>query len=78
MKTQHFGSLPVGAMFDYGGNVYRKRSTRTAVIIFSRTYDPDGLRWNIHVEHKGVWGYFAQRQTVNQEQNWWVAIGEPA
>jgi hypothetical protein len=65
-------------MFDCGGNVYRKRSTRTAVIIFSRTYDPDELRWNIHTEHKGVWGYCAQLQPVNQEQKWWVAIGGPA
>jgi hypothetical protein len=71
---QSFNTLAVGETFDYGGNVYRKRSTRTAEIIMGRSYNPDTLRWAIHDDHNGTWGYFPQRQTVNQERRWWVAM----
>jgi hypothetical protein len=71
---QSFDSLPIGDTFDYGGNVYRKRSTRTAEIIASRSYNPDTLRWAIHADYSGTWGYFAQRQTVNHERHWWAAM----
>ena len=69
-----FGSLPVGELFEYGGNMYRKRSTRTAVITASRSYNPDALRWATHEDYSGVWGYFAQRQRVNQEAHWLAAM----
>jgi hypothetical protein len=71
---QSFGSLPIGELFDYGGNVYRKRSTRTAEIIASRSYNPDALRWAVHADYSGTWGYFTQRQTINQERHWWAAM----
>lgn len=69
-----FGSLPVGEVFDYGGNVYRKRSTRTAEIIASRSYNPDELRWAVHADYSGTWGYFNQSQSVNQERHWWSSM----
>jgi hypothetical protein len=69
-----FASIPVGETFDYGGNIYRKRSTRTAEIVMSRGYSPDTLTWFIHDNYTGVWGYFAQRQMVNQEAHWWAAM----
>jgi hypothetical protein len=72
--THTFASLPSGDLFDYGGNVYRKRSSRTAEIIASRTYNPDTLRWAIHANYSGTWGYFTQSQQVNQEQRWWQAM----
>lgn len=72
MKT--FASLPVGTTFDYGGNIYRKRSTRTAEIVMGRTYNPDELRWAVHTDHSGVWAYFEQRQHVNQESYWWYTM----
>ena len=70
----NFGSLPIGELFDYAGNVYRKRSTRTAEIIASRSYNADELRWAIHKDYSGVWGYFSNRQRVNQEALWWAAM----
>ena len=69
-----FASVPIGDTFDYGGNVYRKRSTRTAEITTSRSYNPDALRWAVHTDYSGIWGYFAQRQQVNQERHWWAAM----
>ena len=70
----YFDSIPVGETFNYGGNIYRKRSTRTAEIVMGRTYNPDELRWAIHTDHSGAWGYFAKRQHVNQESRWWAAM----
>ena len=69
-----FAALRVGNTFDYGGNIYRKRSTRTAEIVMGRTYNPDQLRWAIHTDHSGVWAYFSQRQHVNQESYWWYTM----
>lgn len=71
---KQFSQIPVGESFDYGGNLYRKRSSRTAVIIMSRSYNPDELRWAIHDDYSGTWGYFNQRQPVNQESQWWRAM----
>ena len=71
---QTFASVPIGDTFDYGGNVYRKRSTRTAEITASRRYNPDALRWAVHTDYSGIWGYFAQREQVNQERHWWAAM----
>ena len=70
----NFGSVPVGANFDYAGNIYRKRSTRTAEIVASRSYNADELRWAIHDDYSGVWGYFSQCQRVNQERHWWQSM----
>ena len=72
--AQHFGSIAVGATFDCGGNVYRKRSTRTAEIVLSRTYNPDEARWAIHDDYSGTWAYFAQSEPVNSEAHWWSAM----
>ena len=72
--TNRFDSIEVGSTFDYGGNVYRKRSTRTAEIVLGRTYNPDELRWAIHDDHAGTWAYFSQGQRVNQESHWWNAM----
>lgn len=69
-----FASIPVGDTFDYAGNLYLKRSSRTAVIVFGRGYNPDALRWFIHTDHSGTWHYFAQCQTVDQERKWWADI----
>jgi hypothetical protein len=69
-----FDALPIGELFDYAGNVYRKRSTRTAEIIASRSYNADELRWAVHADYSGFWVYFGKRQRVNQEQHWWAAM----
>ena len=69
-----FAYIPVGVTFDYGGNLYRKRSSRTAEIVMGRGYDPDDLCWFIHEDHKGTWAYFAQSQMVNHEWRWWQAM----
>lgn len=71
--TQTFQSIPVNSTFDYCGNLYRKRSTRTAVIIKSRSYNPAG-GWAIHDDYSGQWGFFANRQAVNQEAHWWLSM----
>ena len=70
-----FRAAPVGGTFEYCGNVYRKRSTRTAEIIQSRGYDTAASRWYLHSSYSGVWGYFPQDQRVNQECHWWTARG---
>ena len=70
----NFGSLAIGELFDCGGNMYRKRSTRTAEIIASRSYNADGLRWAVHADYSGTWGYFGKRERVNQERHWWAAM----
>ena len=74
MTMTTFASVPLGNIFCYGGNVYKKQSSRTAAIIASRSYNPDALLWAVHEDYKGVWGYFAQRQGVNQELGWWRAM----
>jgi len=68
-----FVFVPVGEQFDYCGNVYRKRSTRTAEIVKSRTHD--GQCWAIHDSYAGQWGYFPKWERVNQERAWWDAMG---
>lgn len=74
LSTAHaFALVPVGECFDYCGNVYRKRSTRTAEIVKSRTHD--GQQWAIHEDYSGVWGYFPKSQRVNHEREWWAAMG---
>lgn len=47
-QPPHFHELPTGTMFDYNGNTWRKRSTRTAEIVYP-------------LEHAGVWFYFGKR-----------------
>lgn len=71
---QSFASLPIGETFDHGGNLWRKRSSRTAEITMSRSHNPDAQRWAIHTDHSGTWAYFNQRETVNQERHWWDAM----
>jgi hypothetical protein len=71
--TQTFQSIPVSQTFDYCGNLYRKRSTRTAEIVKSRTHNPDS-GWQIHEDYSGQWGFFPNRQAVNQEAYWWQAM----
>jgi hypothetical protein len=55
------------------GNLYLKRSTRTAVIVKSRSYNPNG-GWATHDDYSGQWGFFPARQAVNQEGHWWEAM----
>lgn len=71
--TQSFQSIAVGQTFDYCGNLYRKRSTRTAVIVKSRSHNPNE-GWAIHEDYSGQWGFFPARQAVNQEGHWWEAM----
>ena len=71
--TQSFQSIAVGQTFDYCGNLYLKRSTRTAVIVKSRSYNPAG-GWAIHEDYSGQWGFFPNRQAVNQEAHWWQSM----
>jgi hypothetical protein len=68
--AQSFQSIPVGQTFDYCGNLYLKRSTRTAAIVKSRSYNPDG-GWAIHQDYSGQWGFFPKAMAVNQEARWW-------
>jgi len=71
--SHSFHGVPVGETFDYCGNIYRKRSTRTAEIVRSRGHD--GERWFIRDDFAGQWGYFPARQRVNHEHHWWEAMG---
>lgn len=71
--AQSFQSIPVGQTFDYCGNLYRKRSTRTAVIVKSRSYNYTD-KWSIHDDYSGQWGFFHNTQAVNQEAHWWDAM----
>lgn len=68
-----FFHIPTGSTFDHGGNVWRKRSSRTAEIVQSRTHD--GERWAVHQVHAGTIAYFRQRDVVNRERGWWSAMG---
>ena len=71
--AQSFQSIPVNATFDYCGNLYLKRSTRTAVIVKSRSYNPAG-GWAIHDDYSGQWGFFPKAMAVNQESHWWQSM----
>ena len=58
-----FIDLPVDAFFANGGNVYKKKSTRTAVIVGAVRYLKN--RYVITQEFEGVWGYFKLSEMVN-------------
>lgn len=68
-----FFHIPTGGTFDHGGNVWRKRSSRTAEIVQSRTHD--GKRWAIHPYTGRTIAYFRNREWVNRESAWWRAMG---
>lgn len=46
-----FADVPIGADFQRGSSIWRKRSTRTATIMFGTG--------------RGLWFYWGQRETVD-------------
>ena len=58
-----FIDLPVGSFFANGSNVYKKRSTRTAVIVGAVRYLKD--RHVISDYLNGLWFYYKLSEIVN-------------
>jgi len=57
-----FAQVSKGECFECGGNLYRKRSSRTAEIVATRQCN--GLA-SVHRRYAGVWGYFSNPDRVN-------------
>lgn len=70
---KRFSEVWIGEWFESGGNVWRKRSSRTAEIIMSRTHD--GNKWRINSDYFGKWFYFGKHETVNREYEWYAKMG---
>jgi hypothetical protein len=68
-----FNSIPIGQSFDHGGNIWRKRSGRTAIRTVTRGHD--GGRWWVSPITGGEIAYFRQGERVGSESHWWQAMG---
>lgn len=68
-----FGEMWRGEWFEFGGSIWRKRSSRTAEIIISRSHN--GRRWAIHQVEHSAWFYFSKGEPVNREKQWFKAMG---
>ena len=68
-----FNLVPVGDLFDSNGNVWRKRSSRTAELAVTRTHDGD--QWAVHPYEGRTISYFRKWCQVNREVTWWRAMG---
>lgn len=69
--TRYFHQIPIGNTFSNCGNLYRKRSSRTADMIAQRHYHLAGV-WTISNQPVPYsWFYFRKTDVVDQESHWW-------
>ena len=72
-----FKDIAIGEEFDANGNVWRKRSSRTAALVLCRGYT--GSRWFLFTpENEGDWFWFGLDERVNSERHWWECMRRDA
>ena len=69
--SRPFASVPVGDYFECGGNLYRKRSLRTAVIVASRGCVGSEVG-TVHRRYAGAWGYFSNLECIDHDPEEWA------
>jgi len=69
--SRPFASVPVGDHFEHGGNLWRKRSMRTAEIIASRGRVGSEVG-TVHRHYAGAWSYFRNLERVDHDVEEWA------
>lgn len=68
--ARRFDHVSVGMCFEHGGNLWRKRSQRTARIVASiETVENPGT---VHRRYKGTWCYWRNAEAVNADVRRWI------